>query len=66
MGIRTRIVEEEVLHAYLSQDHLLWATLPWEAWLGWSPGLVVVGYDSCSKGCGFESRRRLLDGHFSH
>ena len=31
--------------------------------LGWSPGLVVMGDDSCSKGCGFESRRHLLDGH---
>ena len=25
----------------------------------------MVG-DSCSKGRGFESRRRKLDGHFSH
>ena len=35
---------------------------------GWSPGLVVMGGDSCSKGRGFESRRRILDGHdiFSH
>ena len=26
-------------------------------------GLVVMGDDSCSKGCGFESWRRILDGH---
>ena len=32
------------------------------------PGLVVMGGDSCSKGHGFESRCRILDGHniFSH
>ena len=32
--------------------------------LGGSPGLVVMGGDSCSKGHGFESQRRILDGHF--
>ena len=26
-------------------------------------GLVVMVDDSCSKGHGFESRRRILDGH---
>ena len=31
-------------------------------YLGGSPGLVVMGGDLCSKGCGFESRR-ILDGH---
>ena len=37
--------------------------------LGGSPGLVVMGDDSCSKGCEFESRCHILDGHldiFSH
>ena len=34
--------------------------------LGGSPGLVVMGDDSCSRGCEFESRRRILDGLFSH
>ena len=36
--------------------------------LGGSPGLVVMGGDSRSKGCGFESWHRILDGHdiFSH
>ena len=36
--------------------------------LGGSPGLVVMGGDSYSKGHGFESRRLILDGHdiFSH
>ena len=32
--------------------------------VGGSPGLVIVEGDSCSKGCGFESWRRILDGHF--
>jgi len=32
-------------------------------WLcGWSPGLVVMGWDSCPDGCGFKS----LDEHFWH
>ena len=34
-------------------------TLKW----GGSPGLVVMGDDSCSRGCGFESHRRMLDRH---
>ena len=34
--------------------------------LGGSPGLVVMGGDSCFKGHGFESRHLILDGHFSH
>ena len=34
--------------------------------LGGSPGLVVMGGDSLSKGRGFESQCRILDGHFSH
>ena len=25
---------------------------------------MVMGDDSCSKGCGFESRHHILDGHF--
>ena len=33
---------------------------------GGSPGLVVMGRDSRSEGHGFESRHRILDGHFSH
>ena len=39
-----------------------------EAKRGWggSPGLVVMGRDSHSKGCGFDSWCRILDGHFSH
>ena len=31
---------------------------------GGSPGLVVMGGDSCSKGREFESQHRILDGHF--
>ena len=34
--------------------------------VGGSLGLVVMGGDSCSKGCEFESRHRILDGYFSH
>ena len=35
---------------------------------GGSPGLVVMGGDSCSEGRGFQSQRNILDGHnsFSH
>ena len=29
-----------------------------------SPGLVVMGGDSCFKGHGFETRLCILDGHF--
>ena len=29
-----------------------------------SPGLVVMGDESCSRGHGFKSRRCILDGHF--
>ena len=31
-----------------------------------SRGLVVKGGDSYSEGCEFESKRRILDGYFSH
>ena len=34
--------------------------------LGGSPGLVVLGDDSCLRGREFESQRLILDGHFSH
>ena len=36
--------------------------------MGGTPGLVVMGGDSCYKGCGFESRRQILDENdiFSH
>ena len=29
-----------------------------------SPGLVVMGGDSCTKGYEFESRHHILEGHF--
>ena len=32
--------------------------------MGGSPGLVVMGGDSFSKGPGFESQHLILDGHF--
>ena len=31
-----------------------------------SPGKVVMGGGSCSKGREFKSQHRILDGHFSH
>ena len=31
-----------------------------------SPGQVVMGGDSCSQSCGFESELHTLDGYFSH
>ena len=31
--------------------------------LGGSPGLVVMGGDSCSEGRGFKSQYHILDGH---
>ena len=34
--------------------------------MGGSPGLVVMGGDSCSKDCEFESWLHILDGHFPH
>ena len=33
-------------------------------YMGRSPGLVVMGGDSCFEGRGFESLHRILDGHF--
>ena len=33
--------------------------------MGGTPGLVVMGGDSCSKGCGFKSQHCKLDEHFS-
>ena len=30
----------------------------------WRPGPVVLGGDSCQKGCVFESKSRILDGLF--
>ena len=31
-----------------------------------SPGIVVMGGDSCPQGCGFESQHCILDELFSH
>ena len=51
-----------------SYDHFITklATNEFYLKLGRSPGLVVMGGDSCSKGCEFKSLHRKLDGHFSH
>ena len=34
------------------------------AFLGGSPGLVVMGGNSCSKGREFKSQHHIQDGHF--
>ena len=34
--------------------------------MGGSPGLVVMGDDSCLRGHGFESQHSILDGPFKH
>ena len=34
--------------------------------MGGSPGLVVMGGDSCAKSREFESWHHIMDGHFSH
>ena len=34
--------------------------------VGGSPGLLVLGGDSCSEGREFKSKHRIMDGHFSH
>ena len=34
--------------------------------LGGSPGLGVMGGDSCFEGCGFESHHRILDGYLKN
>ena len=31
-----------------------------------SPGLDIMGGESCKIGCGFESQHQKLDGHFSN
>ena len=33
---------------------------------GGSPDVVVMGGDSCTRGCEFEFLHWILDGHFSH
>ena len=38
--------------------------IPNKIFEGGSPGLVVMGRDCRSEGGGFESRHRILDGHF--
>ena len=51
-------------------DHEIKLMVPIESWLynvillvGRSPGLVVMGGDSCYRGHGFESCYRILVGH---
>ena len=49
-------------YAFNSDTFLL--SLQTKFWVGGSPGLVLMGGDSCSKGCGFKLRHCILDGHF--
>ena len=42
-----------------SRTHNITRLVQW----GGSPGLVVMGGDSCSKGPEFESRHHILNGH---
>ena len=54
----------------LKPKYLSKVGLQFDGWIqpyksrGESPGLVVMGGDSCSKGHEFESRHCILDGHF--
>ena len=44
---------------------VIWLQISWyHRYFPTSPGPVVIGGDSCSRGCGFESQHRTLDGHF--
>ena len=53
------LIEIMSLKLFCTKSNLFWA-------VGGSPGLVVMGGDSCSKGLEFESWHCILDGHFSH
>ena len=50
----------EALHEFASSKVLQQTKCHY---LGGSPGLVGMGDDSGSRGCGFESRHRILDGY---
>ena len=56
---------EEVLIKYLSIERHLLIHNQQKGFVGGSPGLVVIGGDSCTERCGFESQHRILDGHFA-
>ena len=51
---------------FLRLSHWAYCQCPGAKVTNGSPGLMVMGDDSCSRGCGFESRHHILDGYFSH
>ena len=62
MSIKLRLMISimlKLLNLYLCSTHIISKLVK----LGGNPGLVVKGGDSCTKGRGFESQHRLLDGH---
>ena len=66
----TREVELRRVRGFAWELLCLWRTLPTRRCSKMqtkiSPGVVVMGGDSCSRGCGFEFQHPILDGHFSH
>ena len=66
----TREVELRRVRGFAWELLCLWRTLPTRRCSKMqtkiSPGVVVMGGDSCSRGCGFEFQHPTLDGHFSH
>ena len=67
---RLSCVPRYSFHSYLLLIRVTWVRIQSAFYhclliieLGGSRGLVVMGGDSFSKGHGFESRRRVLDGH---
>ena len=61
--VKERELKFYLNHIWLHKKEVL---LKRKVMSGGSPGQVFMEGDSCSDGCGFESRHYLLDGHFSH
>ena len=64
-----KLIRNAELKCPITSQSIIQAQLSWLKnvyFQGGSPGLVVMGRDSSSKGCGFESQYRILDIHFSH
>ena len=60
----TKAKHKEVVNGLFSKKQLCLSKQNLILVWGRSPGLVVMGGDSCSKGREFESWHRILDGHF--
>ena len=65
LNLALRFVWCRYLHGYANVSNVGFS---WQAYIinalqGGSPGLVVMGGGSCSKGRGFKSWHRILDGH---